>query len=159
MIHRRKMDRKIPNRHKFIHRDKLRGLTLVEVLAVLVIVAIVGGLVGPAIFNQISKGKSNAARAQISNLEKSLDTFYLDCGFYPATEPGLNALVTPPDVGRQCAGYDSRGYVKDRKLPKDPWGLDFFYVSPGENRPDSFDLFSAGPDGQPYTEDDVNNWR
>lgn len=135
-----------------------RALTLVEVLAVLVIVAIVGGLVGPAIFNQVAKGKANAAKAQISNLEKSLDTFYLDCGFYPGTEPGLDALANEPDVGRQCSGYDPKGYVEDRKLPKDPWGLDFFYVFPGENRPDSYDLYSAGPDGEPNTEDDVTNW-
>lgn len=136
------------------------GFTLLELLAVLTILAIVVGIAGPAIFNQITKGKAQAAKAQIASIEKSLNTFYLDCGFFPRSpEPGLDALINPPSVGRQCSGYDKNGYLEDKKAPLDPWGMEFFYEAPGQNRPDSFDLYSAGPDGEPGTEDDVANWQ
>lgn len=140
-------------------RIKRKGFTLLELLAVLTILAIVVGIAGPAIFRQITKGKANAARAQIASLGKSLNTFYLDCGFFPQSPaPGLDALISPPSAGRQCKEYDPEGYLENKKLPEDPWHNPYVYVSPGQHHPSSFDLSSDGPDGQPGTKDDITNW-
>lgn len=137
-----------------ITRLNKKAFTLLELLAVLTILAIVVGIAGPAIFNQITKGKTQAAKAQIASIEKSLNTYFLDCGHFPAE---LEYLISPPPEGADHC-WDKRGYLEDKKLPLDPWGRPFFYIAPGENRPDSFDLYSAGPDGQAGTEDDVTNW-
>jgi len=140
-------------------RSNTRALTLIELLAVLAILAIVAGFAAPILFQQINRGKMDAARAEIGSIENSLNQFYLDCGFFPRSpEPGLQALIEPPSVGRQCQNYNQGGYLRKREIPTDPWTLEYFYTSPGENNPDSFDLFSAGPDGEPGTDDDIGNW-
>lgn len=136
-----------------------RGFTLIELLAVLTILAIVVGIAAPAIFEQVKKGKINAAKVQLNGLEQSLNSFNLDCGFFPSTEQGLQSLLTAPGVGRQCKNYDSAGYLKQKSLPLDPWNKEFIYTAPGQNNAGSYDLSSAGPDGVPGNEDDIVNWK
>lgn len=136
-----------------------RAFTLIELLAVLVILALVVGLAAPQIINQLEGGKENAARTEIAGIEQSLQSFYLDCGFFPRSpEPGLSALIEPPTVGRQCKNFREGGYLKKKELPKDPWDSEYVYVSPGQNNPTGFDLSSMGRDQELGTEDDINNW-
>jgi general secretion pathway protein G len=135
------------------------AFTLIELLAVLVILALVVGLAAPQIINQLEGGKANAAKTEIAGIEQSLQSFYLDCGYFPKSEAGLSALFDPSAAGERCAKkYREGGYLKKKELPKDPWDEDYIYVSPGQNNPTGFDLTSKGRDGELGTEDDINNW-
>jgi len=140
-------------------KNKSSGFTLIELLAVLTILAIVVGIAAPAIWNQVKKGKVNAAKVQINGLEQSLSSFQMDCGFFPTTEQGMAALLGVPTIGRSCKNYDTSGYLKQKSIPLDPWNKEFGYVSPGQNNPGSYDLSSAGPDGTSGNEDDITNWQ
>lgn len=135
-----------------------KGFTLLELLAVVAILAIIVGIAGPAIFKQLTKGKVSAAVVSIDSVKKSLNTFFLDCGFFPSTEQGLQALIEQPGVGRKCKNYDPDGYLEKKSAPLDPWSSELIYTSPGQNNPSSFDLSSPGPDGTPGTDDDINSW-
>ena len=131
-----------------------RGFTLLELLVVMVIIGLLAGYVGPKFFGQIGKSEVKAARAQIDALQKALDQYRLDVGHYPSTEQGLAALVAKPADEPKWAGpYLSKA------LPKDPWGHDYQYRSPGEHG--DYDLLSFGKDGRPGGEGedaDLGSW-
>ena len=131
-----------------------RGFTLLELLVVMVIIGLLAGYVGPRFFAQIGKSEVKAARAQIDALTKSLDQYRLDTGHYPGTEQGLAALVTrPADEAKWAGPYLSKA------LPKDPWGHDYQYRSPGEHG--DYDLLSLGRDGRPGGDGedaDITSW-
>jgi general secretion pathway protein G len=89
-----------------------------------------------------------------------LGIFKADCGRYPTTEEGLNALIIRPE---NIPAADWHGpYFDPPQLPKDPWDHDYVYRCPGVHNPDGFDLFSCGPDGVSKSGgddvDDINNW-
>ena len=136
------------------HSPRPRGFTLLELLVVMVIIGLLAGYVGPKFFGQIGKSEVKAARAQIDALTKSLDQFRLDVGRYPSTEQGLAVLVAKPADEPKWAGpYLSKA------LPKDPWGNDYQYRSPGEHG--EYDLLSLGKDGRPGGEGedaDLTSW-
>ena len=135
-----------------------RGFTLIEMIAVLVLLGIVLGIAAPAIFKQMNKGRIKATAVQIAALEQSLTAFNLDCGFFPDTAQGIVSLVQPPTTGTTCKDYDQDGYLKKKTVPQDPWKQDYVYVSPGENNSTSYDLSSIGPDKTAGTDDDIINW-
>jgi general secretion pathway protein G len=89
--------------------------------------------------------KVTDAHVQIKNIETALKFYKLDNGSYPSTEQGLGALVAKPTVGLIPKNYKDGGYLESKKVPKDPWGNDYLYVSPGEHG--DYDLFSYGADG------------
>ncbi|MBM3601864.1 MAG: type II secretion system protein GspG [Alphaproteobacteria bacterium] len=121
-----------------------RGLTLVEMLVVLAILALVVGLVGPRVVDYLGRAKSTTARLQIENLAAGLDLFRLDLGRYPTQQEGLAALVQRPAGAAAWKGP----YIKGDGLPNDPWGRPYSYRLPGrDGRP--FDLLSLGADGAP----------
>ncbi len=124
------------------HFHRHRGFTLLELLVVMVIIGLLAGYVGPKFFGQIGKSEVKAAKAQIDALQKSLDQYRLDVGHYPSTEQGLAVLVAKPADEPKWAGpYLSKA------VPKDPWGHDYQYRSPGEHG--EYDLLSFGRDGRP----------
>lgn len=127
------------------------GFTLVELLLVLVILALIGGLVLPGIIGKAEGAKVKAAGSQISRLSMAVESYYLDTG---TTPDSLDALV---EEGGDVAGWNGP-YVKPSTL-KDPWGREYVYVYPGEHG--DFDIYSLGSDGQPGGEDndaDINSW-
>ena len=96
---------------------------------------------------------------QISSLETALKLYKLDNGGYPSTEQGLTALVTKPGVGVIPKNYKDGGYLEKKQVPKDGWGNDYLYISPGEHG--DYDLFSYGADGAKGGDNknaDVTNW-
>jgi general secretion pathway protein G len=136
------------------HPPRRRGFTLLELLVVMVIIGLLAGYVGPKFFGQIGKSEVKAARAQIDALQKSLDQYRLDVGRYPGTEQGLAALVTRPAEEAKWAGP----YLA-KAVPKDPWGRDYQYRSPGEHG--EYELLSLGRDGRPGGEGedaDLTSW-
>ena len=135
-----------------------KGFTLLEILAVLTILAILAAVAVPAVYNQLTKGKVKAARVLMSGIQASLNAFQLDCGFYPSTEQGLQSLTAAPTVGEPCKNYDPASYYSKKKLPDDPFGKPFVYISPGVANPNSYDLYSTGPDRIDGTADDIKSW-
>jgi general secretion pathway protein G len=89
----------------------------------------------------------------------ALKLYKLDNGAYPTTEQGLQALVEAPSSGNIPKNWRKGGYLEKGKVPKDPWGNDFVYLSPGIH--DDFDIISYGADGASGGEDtnaDINSW-
>lgn len=122
-----------------------RGFTLIELMVVIVILGILVGIVAPRFMDEPHKARVVKAKLQIENLSTALKKFYIDNGFYPSTEQGLQALVSKPSSGgRIPREYPESGYMA--KIPKDPWGNDYVYVSPGSHG--GFDLSSYSADGE-----------
>lgn len=135
------------------------GFTLIELLVVLVIIGILAGYVGPRIMGRPDEAKRTMAKAQITALETALESYKLDNGTFPSTEQGLQALVEAPSVGKLPAKWRKGGYMKKGKVPKDPWGNEYAYLSPGAHS--DFDIISFGADNESGGEDadaDINNW-
>lgn len=127
------------------------GFTLVELLLVLVILALIGGLVLPGIIGKAEGAKVKAASSQIDRLSMAVESYYLDTGTTPES---LDQLV---EGGGGVAGWNGP-YVKKSSL-KDPWGREYVYQYPGDHG--DFDIYSLGADGQPGGEDknaDINSW-
>jgi general secretion pathway protein G len=138
-----------------------RGFTLIEIMAVVLIIGLLSTIVGAAIFSQVDKARVAAARAQLTSLEGVLELYRMDNGKFPSTEQGLLALVEAPTVEPVPRSYPPGGYLKDRRLPKDPWGEEYHYEMPGSNNPHAYDLWSFGADGAPGgegVEADIGNW-
>ena len=115
------------------------GFTLLEVMVVLAILALLGGLVGPKVLDYLGKAKSRTAIVQIAELEKTLDNFKLDVGRYPTAEEGLDALVKRPASANLWSGP----YIKE--VPKDPWNNPYKYANPGAGG--GVEILSLGADG------------
>jgi len=132
------------------------GFTLLELLVVLVILSLLIGLVGPQVLKYVGESKTKTARIQIEDIGAALDLYHLEIGSYPSTEQGLQALVAKPP------GVDAwKGpYLKKQVVPKDPWGRDYHYRSPGEHG--HYDLYSLGADnveGGTDENEDVVSWQ
>lgn len=135
------------------------GFTLIELLVVLVIIGILAGYIGPKIMGHPEEAKRTKAALQIQSFETALKMYKLDNGIYPSTEQGLQALVAPPASGKLPPKWREGGYLEKAKIPLDPWGNNFVYLSPGLNG--DFDLSSYGLDGEAGGEGnakDINNW-
>ena len=133
-------DARRPQRRK--RRGGQSGITLIEMLVVVTIIALFVGLVGVNLFKRADEAKRVAARAQIANFTNALGLFKLDTGLYPPTNIGLTALRTQPDNVPNWAGP----YIP-QDIPLDPWGRNYFYKYPGDHG-DAPDIYSLGADGE-----------
>jgi general secretion pathway protein G len=138
-----------------------KGFTLIELLVVIVILSILATFVGIRIMGKPEEARRTQAMTQIQALENALNMYKLDSGEYPTTEQGLKALVEKPATGTVPRNWREGGYLEKNKVPKDPWGNEYVYMSPGMKNPNGFDLFSYGSDGQAGGEGnnaDIGNW-
>jgi general secretion pathway protein G len=143
------------------HKHGNPGFTLIEIMAVVLIIGMLSSIVGFAVFQQVDKARVVTAKTQISRLESSLELYAMDNGRFPTSEQGLEALITEPTSAPEPLSYQPGGYLKGGELPLDPWGYEFQYESPGTNNQDSYDLWSFGRDGIPGGDDlnaDLGNW-
>jgi general secretion pathway protein G len=132
------------------------GVTLIEMLVVVVIIGLFVALVGPTLWKKTDTAKITAARVQIHNFMGALGNYKLDTGTFPTTEQGLAALRTKPEGANQW-----NGPYMEQEIPVDPWGHAYVYRFPGEHG-DSPDLISLGLDGQPGGEGlnaDIVSWK
>jgi general secretion pathway protein G len=138
-----------------------RGFTLIEIMAVVLIIGLLTTLVGVAIFGQVDEARVTTTRTQIKQLESALEFYRLDNGRYPTTDQGLQALVERPAVAPEPRRWRPEGYLHGGAVPLDPWGEPYQYVQPGQNNPYTFDLWSWGADSAPGGEGvdfEIGNW-
>ena len=126
-------------------RSRQSGFTLIEIMVVVVILAVLGALVVPQILSKVDQARVTAAKTDIRTISGALDTYRLDNFKYPTTEQGLEALVHQP-TDPSITNYAAGGYLN--KVPRDPWGNPYLYVSPGANGRD-YDITTYGRDGKP----------
>lgn len=137
-------------------RNAQAGVTLIEMLVVLMIIGLFAALVGPKLFRRSDTARITAARVQIKNFSTALGMYKLDTGLFPTTEQGLQALLDRPAGLTQWDGP----YLP-QEIPVDPWGRPYVYKFPGEHG-DEPDIISYGADGQPGGEAlnaDVVSWK
>jgi len=124
-----------------------RGFTLIELLVVLVILALLAGLVLPKFLNRAKDANVSAAKTQIANFKSAIALYEVDNSDPPTTQQGLQALVEAPTTSPKPPNWKGP-YLNDvSSVPKDPWGNDYHYESPGPNG-QSFYIVSYGEDGR-----------
>lgn len=122
-------------------RRQQAGFTLIELMVVVVILAILAAIAVPMLMDRPDEAREVKAKQDISALSSALQLYRLDNFRYPTTDQGLEALVSKPTgepVPRNWKPYMER-------LPKDPWGRDYLYLSPGQHG--DFDIFTYGANG------------
>ncbi len=129
------------------------GFSLIELMAVIVILGLLASVVGPKVFGRIRKAKQQTAKTQIEMLMTSLNAYRMDVGIYPRQSDGLESLVVNPGQEKWDGPYLAKG------LPKDPWNNDYVYLNPGQHG--EVDITSFGLDGQEGGEKedkDIGSW-
>lgn len=135
-----------------------RGLTLIELMVVVVILSLLAVVIVPRVMDRPDQARAARARADIAALSAALNLYRLDTGAWPTTEQGLAALVQRPTLPPVPANWAERGYID--RIPNDPWGNPYVYLQPGLRG--EFDLSSLGADGRPGgtgANADIGNWQ
>ncbi|MBB5370303.1 MULTISPECIES: type II secretion system major pseudopilin GspG [unclassified Janthinobacterium] len=143
--------------HRSIRQRFARGFTLIEIMVVVVIMGILASLVVPKLIARTGESKVAAAKVDMATIMQALKLYRLDNQRYPTTEQGLHALVEKPTSGPAANGWKAGGYLE--KMPKDPWGNPYQYLSPGLKG--EVDIISLGADGQPGgtgDDADIGSW-
>ena len=146
-----------PGRKQPANTIRQWAFTLIEVLVVVAILGILAAIVVPRIMDRPDEAKRVAARADIGAIVQALKLYRLDNGSYPSTDQGLGALVQRPTSNPVPPNWKQGGYLE--RLPKDPWGTDYQFLSPGVKG--EIDVFSLGADrarGGEGSAADVGNW-
>ena len=133
-----------------------RGFTLIELMVVLVIIGVLAALIVPNVLDRADDARVTAAKTDIANINQALKLYRLDNQRYPTAEQGLQALIAKPVAGPVPNNW--RPYLE--KLPNDPWGRPYQYLSPGIKG--EVDVMSFGADGQSGGEGkdaDIGSWQ
>ncbi len=134
-------------------RRPLAGFTLIEVMVVVLILSILAAIVVPRVVGRADEARITKAKQDIRVLENALKMYRLDNFFYPSTDQGLEALVQRPSGEPEPKNWREGGYIE--RLPRDPWGEPYKYLSPGVHS--EIDIWSTGPDPR-SPDDDIGNW-
>lgn len=134
---------------------KNKGFSLLEIMVVIVIMGLLAALVVPNVMGSLDEANITKVKTDIRELEKALKMYNMDVKRYPTTDQGLQALVEKPTSAPVPKKYRSDGYIE--KLTEDSWGSAYYYKMPSDHG-SKYDVFSAGPDGEVGTCDDIGNW-
>lgn len=132
--------------------DPQSGMTLIEIMIVIAILGLLTSIVGVAVMRNLETGRQGAAQTQIKQFDTALKLYNRDCGKYPSTAEGLNALVSKPG---SCPRW--KPYLEVSVIPNDPWGNPYEYFHPGTHGQE-VEIISKGKDGSLNTQDDVVSW-
>ncbi len=140
-------------------RRSQAGFSLIEILIVLGLLLVLG-TVGVTAFRKVqSSANKKAAKVTVESAEQAMELYLTTVGELPDTESGLQALITAPEDETLAAKWDGP-YLKDSKIPVDPWGSELRYElveSEDEEGDASFKIWSIGPDKEDGTDDDIAN--
>lgn len=139
------------------HQHKNRGFTLIEIMVVIVILGVLAAMVVPRIMGRPDEARAVKAKQDIRQMVSTLNLYKLDNFYYPSTDQGLEALVSRPSGEPEARRWKAGGYIE--RLPKDPWGGEYQYLSPGEHG--EIDLYTLGADnavGGTGPAADIGNW-
>ncbi len=139
---------------------RARGFTLIEIMVVITILGILAALIVPRVVGRTDDARITAAKTDISAVLQALKVYRLDNGRYPTTEQGLRALLEKPSIEPIPNNWKSGGYLERSSVPKDPWGKEYQYLSPGLRG--EIDVFSFGRDNQSGGEGpdaEVGSWQ
>ena len=136
---------------------KQLGFTLLEIMVVVVIMGMLASIVSFNVMGSKADAEVRKTRIDIKNIQQALDLYKLDNSRYPTTEQGLKALIKKPTASPVPKNWKKGGYVQE--LPEDPWGNKYQYANPVVHNPDSYDLYSFGPDQEEGSDDDIGNWQ
>ena len=126
-----------------------RGLTLIEIMVVVIIIGILVSVIAPNVMGRPDTARREVTRSDLVAIGNALDMYRLDNGAYPSTDQGLDALIAKPSGFPEPRNWGPEPYLK--KMPVDQWGNDFVYVSDGG----SFELVSLAADGEEGGEDEA----
>ncbi|MFU8836729.1 MAG: type II secretion system major pseudopilin GspG [Thiohalomonadaceae bacterium] len=138
-------------------QHKQRGLTLIEIMVVVVILGILGAVLVPRVMDNPDRARIAKAKQDIQAIRSALDLYKLDNFQYPSTDQGLQALIVRPGGSPEARNWKQGGYLE--RLPQDPWSNPYQYLNPGVHG--EVDVFSYGADGRPGGEGinaDIGSW-
>jgi len=130
-----------------MNRNSTSGFSLIELMIVVVILGLLAGLLVPRIMDRPEEAKVTKARMDMRTIESALRFYRLDNGFYPTTEQGLEALISRPESNPSPRNWRSGGYLESSSVPRDPWGNQYVYRSPGDEGRE-YEIISLGADGK-----------
>ena len=136
-----------------------KGFSFLELMVVVVILGILATYIAPRFMGRTEDAKAVKAKVDIAGLETSFKLYKLDNSNYPTTEQGILALIEKPSTEPVPMNWKEKGYLAKAKIPKDPWGREYLYLSPGIH--DDYDIISYGADGAPGGDGknkDINSW-
>ena len=118
-------------------------MSILEILIALTLLGLAGTFVAGKVFENLQEGKVQTAKIQIKSVGDRLKEFRRDCGFFPTTDQGLDALLNKPEGGgRECKRYSPTGYIDGGRVPLDPWDAEYIYESDGK----AYTIISLGAD-------------
>lgn len=138
----------------------MKGFSLIELMIVVVIMGLLAGVLAPKIMDRPDDARVTKAKMDIKTLKSALGFYKLDNGIYPNTKQGLSALIAEPDSRPRPTDWRHGGYLDSSDVPKDPWGNEYIYRSPGAKERD-YEIVSFGSDGKrggsSYAKD-IHSW-
>jgi general secretion pathway protein G len=139
------------SRHR---RGGRSGFTLIELLLVLAILVVLASMVVTMFSGTQERALKDAAKGQVGIFKSAVNLYKFHTRQYPGDLSGLVAKPSDANVASRWNGP----YLDSQKVPQDPWDRDYRFAAPGKHNPDTFDVWSVGPDGQDGTDDDIGNW-
>ncbi len=141
------------------------AFTLVELMTVLFIIMVLSGLIVGGSKYALTKAARSRAEAEVAAMENALESFKADNGYYPMGDGSAdsstniyNALAVGPKTYMTFRANQLHPSLTFTNIA-DPFGANYYYLSPGATNTVSFDLWSGGPDNVTNTADDIVNWR
>ena len=126
---------------KYLTGQRSRGLTLIEIMVVVVILGILGAMIIPNVIGRDDQARVVRAQNDLASVANALSMYKLDNFNYPSTDQGMEALVEKPAGFPEPANWAPTGYLA--KVPQDPWNTPYQYINTG----DGFEVFTLGSDG------------
>jgi general secretion pathway protein G len=124
------------------------GFSILEIMIVIALIALLAAVVAPNVIGLFSSGQQDVARTEIKMFETGLKLFYRNCGRYPSTAEGLEALVTPV---QSCSKW--KKVLDADEIKKDPWDRPYRYTSPGVRSGKEYEIVSTGQNAEDESDD------